>query len=352
MLVTGRYGCQDFRGNNSVAKNALDILNLCQRRLDHQLETDPDIRVDRSSLTSLVNEILDQIENGLAQEDYEEWADGLTERKLMRQYRGIINAIPEAFESLKLSNSLRQRLRNVALSNILKRSVTLSTTGIAIAGFGADEVFPSLVHFRVGGVIADRLVTFQRELHKVTHEKPAILLPLAQTTEATTFLMGIDPTVKQLIEVWWDQWLESLGWVAEKFIEQSIPNIPEADRTTLRETFDDYAQNSWGEFAQYMNNLHRRLRFAPIEKSAEFLSKGELASLAENLVGLASLRARIAIDRAETVGGETDVAVVSHGDGFVWSKRKHYFDLETNPTWAYRQASFALPSELTTHERS
>jgi len=33
---------------------------------------------------------------------------------------------------------------------------------------------------------------------------------------------------------------------------------------------------------------------------------------------------------AETVGGPTDVAVITKGDGFVWIKRKHYFDIKLN----------------------
>lgn len=32
----------------------------------------------------------------------------------------------------------------------------------------------------------------------------------------------------------------------------------------------------------------------------------------------------------ETVGGPVDVAVISKGDGFIWLKRKHYFDDRLN----------------------
>src|SRR5260370_25058889 len=80
-----------------------------------------------------------------------------------------------------------------------------------------------------------------------------------------------------------------------------------------------------------MNQLHERSRYKPIEQSAAFLAKGEIAALAENLIDLASLRNRVSIDRDETVGGAIDVAVISKGDGFVWIKRKHYFDLALNP---------------------
>ena len=61
-----------------------------------------------------------------------------------------------------------------------------------------------------------------------------------------------------------------------------------------------------------------------------FLPKGELAEMAESLVNLTSFKRRVTLD-VETVGGPIDVAVISKGDGFVWIKRKHYFDPEHNP---------------------
>jgi hypothetical protein len=33
---------------------------------------------------------------------------------------------------------------------------------------------------------------------------------------------------------------------------------------------------------------------------------------------------------AETVGGPIDVAIISKGDGFIWIKRKQYFDSKLN----------------------
>src|SRR5262249_6201751 len=56
----------------------------------------------------------------------------------------------------------------------------------------------------------------------------------------------------------------------------------------------------------------------------------ELASMAESLVNLTSFKRRITPD-AETVGGPIDVAVISKSDGFIWIRRKHYFDAKQNP---------------------
>jgi len=55
------------------------------------------------------------------------------------------------------------------------------------------------------------------------------------------------------------------------------------------------------------------------------LPKNELAEMAEALVSLVSIKKRISMDM-ETVGGPIDVAVISKGDGFIWIKRKHYFN--------------------------
>lgn len=52
--------------------------------------------------------------------------------------------------------------------------------------------------------------------------------------------------------------------------------------------------------------------------------------MAEALVNLTKFRRRVTTAR-ETVGGPIDVAVITKGDGFVWVKRKHYFEPEYNP---------------------
>jgi hypothetical protein len=71
----------------------------------------------------------------------------------------------------------------------------------------------------------------------------------------------------------------------------------------------------------------------PIYKVVGMLPKDELAAMAESLVNLTSFKRRVSTER-ETVGGPIDVAVISRGDGFIWIKRKHYFDPELNPQFA------------------
>ena len=54
--------------------------------------------------------------------------------------------------------------------------------------------------------------------------------------------------------------------------------------------------------------------------------------MAESLVNLTMFKQKVSM-HAETVGGPIDVAIISKGDGFVWIKRKFYFNKELNPKY-------------------
>lgn len=329
----------------SIRKGALDFLNHCRRAIQEHVERDPEVRINKTFRRQIISDELKTLSDDLAKIDVAEWAKGLDVPQVIKLYPDALRLVPETFEEQSLDEATRKKVLRIAIDLILKTSATLSTTGIAIAGFGEGEVYPTVVHFRMGGVIADRLVKFGSEVHSISGRRDSIILPLAQITEAETFLTGIDPTVREQIEAYWGDWLGGMGESAKQIVGGY--GLSAEQQEEIAGAFSAYGAESWKVFAEYMNRLQTGLRLDPIGRSAAFLSKGELASLAENLVDLASLRARISIDKAETVGGATDVAVVSPGDGFVWIKRKHYFDLEVNPTWAYRHGQVALRSDVT-----
>ena len=69
---------------------------------------------------------------------------------------------------------------------------------------------------------------------------------------------------------------------------------------------------------------------SPVLDVVASLPKDELGSMAESLVTLTSLKRRISMEH-ETVGGPVDVAVITKGDGLIWTQRKHYFKPAFNP---------------------
>jgi hypothetical protein len=75
----------------------------------------------------------------------------------------------------------------------------------------------------------------------------------------------------------------------------------------------------------------------PIMKVVATLPKEEMADMAEALVELTSLRRKVD-SPLESVGGPTDVALISKGDGLIWIQRKHYFEIGLNKDFEHRKA--------------
>ena len=74
----------------------------------------------------------------------------------------------------------------------------------------------------------------------------------------------------------------------------------------------------------------------PIIQSVATLPIEELSLFAESMINITSVRRKVALDgNIGTVGGPIDVAIISKHDGFIWMKRKHYFDLKYNPQYVY-----------------
>ena len=82
--------------------------------------------------------------------------------------------------------------------------------------------------------------------------------------------------------------------------------------------FDDAIDDAIGK--QYI---------APLVDTVAYLEKEDMADMAESLVSLTFLKRRM-MSSEESVGGPVDVAIISKSDGFVWIKRKHYFQNELN----------------------
>jgi hypothetical protein len=90
------------------------------------------------------------------------------------------------------------------------------------------------------------------------------------------------------------------------------------------------------EFQDGFKKYRQKALVSPVLKVVQSLPKEEMAAMAEALVELTALRRKVD-SPLETVGGPVDVAVISKGDGFVWIKRKHYFDSVQNPDFMLRK---------------
>lgn len=59
----------------------------------------------------------------------------------------------------------------------------------------------------------------------------------------------------------------------------------------------------------------------------------ELATMAEALVNLTAFKRKVTSGQHETVVAPIDVALISRGEGFIWFKKKQYFEPSLDPNF-------------------
>jgi len=244
----------------------------------------------------------------------------------------VNNALKETFEEYHLDNKILTQLRTICASLFFKEDFSPSDSEIIIAGFGEDEVFPSLQQFKLECLIDGKLKYKEVGKQIVDFENEAVIARFAQGDMVHLFMEGIDWKLDKL----------SNDYLAEVF--KTLPGVfidpfkfkSEADKKKI---LDQALKLSMDTFEKYKNKMldYRWEEFGkPVVDTVACLPKAELASVAEALVSLTSFRKKVTMVE-ETVGGPIDVAVISKGDGFVWIKRKHYFTPELNPHFFARE---------------
>lgn len=217
----------------------------------------------------------------------------------------------------------------MSLKNIFLDFLTSLNTGVVIAGFSEQDMFPSCIqfkmHFNYNGEIKisnyDSLINY----------KGNAVIPFAQKDVIKTFMTGIDDGMKNLIEFNFYQ------TISEYLIQlkRNISYDDEIDKKSLNKIeikIDKFLNNCQSLSLDFMKNIETlEEKFsAPIVNSIGALPKNELGNMAESLIHSTSLKRKVSND-LESVGGDIDVAIISKSDGFIWKKKKGYFKYDLNP---------------------
>lgn len=246
---------------------------------------------------------------------------------LYHQISALRNKIEAEIESELVSSGFpydKSRITDLGINGLLKEyKIHLSNTGLFVAGYGSNDFFPSFEHCRVYGLILGILIYDYENGEKISLDVSARVRGFAQTDMVNTFLFGIGD----------DLWAETLTQAARALqafdneIQAGFPNLP--DRSSVRQT---HVTNFKDNLLSASVNLH----LTPLQQAAARLAPDEMASLAETLVSLESLKERVT-KPSEQVGGPVDVAVLTRSEGLVWVKRKHYFPSDLNARFFERQ---------------
>ncbi|MCK4631805.1 MAG: hypothetical protein KAT79_00975 [candidate division Zixibacteria bacterium] len=246
---------------------------------------------------------------------------------LKKSYGAVFDQVRELiFEQLPMSASTEKKLIELGVNLWSKDWFSPFHSGVVVAGFGENEVFPGLTEILLDGIAANVLKFKVARNLVVDHSTlGAAIVPFADTDVIRGFMDGISYDVAEHIA---DFLKDLLGEYHNKIGEQ-IAHKKDSEAKKLETTFATITEGQLERFRKSLQEISQKKHSANIINAVSILPKDELASMAEALVNLTSFKKRISFDK-ETVGGPIDVAVISKGDGLVWIRRKHYFDKDLN----------------------
>jgi hypothetical protein len=272
---------------------------------------------------------------------------------LREKYKNLIgNAKKEIFENLPLTRSSSRQLTEIAVNLFTKFPTGISppnTSGIVIAGFGTEDTFPVLESFsaevKIGNYLKYR--KNEEECASIGFKTSAVIRPFAQREMVLTFMTGAAPDYHSTI----DTDMEDLCTFYPQILVDSIDHKNEKEKEKIEKHLKKIGETVLDKYRDKLQIYSKDHYIDPIMEVVHGLPKDELAAMAESLINLTSFKRRVSMEE-ETVAGPIDVAVISKGDGFIWIKRKHYFESELNQQFFANYYKEANSHETETTEKA
>ncbi|HZX58216.1 MAG TPA: hypothetical protein VFE54_05805 [Mucilaginibacter sp.] len=270
---------------------------------------------------TIFNEFIDALKHKKISEDILSDFENYTFKDFLSGYKKVIEKILANF--YLIYNLTRKGSTTTALYRILYDELIHSFdsdedfSGLVFAGYGEDEIFPSIAEIKLGEVLSKKLRYVIKKDITITHDNSAIVIPFAKRDMIDTFFQGVDPV---LVEKMNDVLIEELETLVSYFNKtHKVESSKVRDKT--RKAFDN--------FNKKLFDFRKESHVNPIITSVSYLRKEDLVELAESLVNITSLKRKTSHD-LQSVGGPVDIAIITKAEGFIWAKRKDVIPSEIN----------------------
>ena len=214
-----------------------------------------------------------------------------------------------------------RKFDELAFALVRSRKKSSAFTGLVFAGFGRNDMFSSLHAVEIDGIYFGEVrVIGENEVDIDRHGDTSAIVPFAQKDMPERFMFGIDQAFEdQLSKIAKNLIVQVLEQATGSFSRDQSEEIEAAAMERFRRSISSQKEVSEKELKSIVNHL----------------SKRELGEVAYSLVELTSRKRRYSRGM-ETVGGPIDVAILTRNEGFIWVRRKRYFDVEMNPAYLER----------------
>ena len=261
------------------------------------------------------------------------WYEGDDFQEFSSKYSGIILEVFRDGVEFTPSKALCDRVERLCWKIFCRMYSSGFETGIVFGGFGSDEYFPCMSSVIVDGKSEFGLRSWglQRAIEMDTWiDSSAYIRPFAQGDIAHLFIEGIDEGYLEFMNT------TILGALRKKTQDVIKSYVSEEDKLVEENKQERENIAALESIMNDFRDLRRKSIVDPMLSVVKNLPKEDMAAMAESLVEITSLRRKMDSD-VESVAGPVDVVVISKGDGLIWMKRKHYFDMENNSDFSQRR---------------
>lgn len=310
--------------NFNILALSLEILN----EINEEIGEQDSLIEKRKSLQSHLNR-----HASLIQENYGEIDNHSDMALILEDNIEQIEEILVSVFDFSLTKKLRSEIIDLLFLAFRREVESSLSSGVVIAGYGKDQFFPELISYTVDGNFDGFVrawINRWQNLNEVNGSNAAVI-PFAQSDMSQLFMEGITHDHISFIHY---TLIRVLNDKSDVLLKKYVADTGKRRAASLSQKKDNekIMQKFSEEFYEYIQGT----MIQPVIKVVSSLPKEEMAAMAEALVEITTLRRKVD-STVESVGGPTDVAIVSKGDGLVWIKRKHYFDLELNSDFPYRK---------------
>ena len=201
--------------------------------------------------------------------------------QLKKSYANEIDTARQfAFKKLNLSNDSIARLSDIAVRIISGEVFPQSVlTGVVVAGFGANDIFPALRTFSPHLMALNRLIYQEEkeESFRISHDQSAALIPFAQKDVADAFLKGIDRRYLQMFS-------GAMAEITKSYPQLLVESVTWADDSakqialqTLKKVAKKTEKGITSRIKKHLTESH----LEPLLDVIGVLPKDELAAMAE-----------------------------------------------------------------------
>jgi hypothetical protein len=250
--------------------------------------------------------------------------NGYTIEEFRKYSDPVFEDLLEKLKELSPDANFREKAEKLIFNLLKAENPIVPFTGIVFTGYGDEEIYPELVTINVSLVI-DRKLRYYNDRSRavsITEDNNSAVMPFAQTDVMNTVLSGVDPHLEDIFAINFKKTIMKYGGIIADIVEPVNKSIADSIRGLDISSLIN-------EFTNSNQEIKKKEYIVPLVRAIASLEKEDLIDVAESLISLTSLKRRMTFAE-ESVGGPVDVAVISKGDGFIWIKRKHYFDPSLN----------------------